>query len=247
MAIETWFPLAVYYEDLETPLEVKQRMLDHLAPALEQHLRNPSTGFAYTGDTRSEWQIHESDAFSWLRDRVEHHAVRFAKALGVNLAVMGFYFQRSWPVFTRQGEKVNLHSHPNASLSGVYFLSVGDMEKAGSLIFHNDSRQNALGVGFDTNNTRGITQWNAFNYAQAVYKPQEGRLVLFPAKQLHSVEPNQTDQIRISVSFDIALTCSRHADPGRHEFLQPPPEDWKEFRSQSAPAAYGPIGPARNR
>lgn len=245
MAIETWFPLAVYYEDLEPPPEVKQGMLDYLAPALEQYCRNPSTGFAYTGDTRSEWQLHEVEAFAWLRDQLERHALQFARSLGVNLAVIGFYFQRAWPVFTRQGERVNVHSHPNASLSSVYFLSVGDLEKSGNLVFHNDSRQNSLGVGFESNNTRGITHWNELNYNQAVYKPHEGRLVLFPARQIHSVEPNQSDLIRISVSFDIALTCSRHADPGRHEFLPPPPEDWTEFRSQAGPAPYGPLGPVR--
>jgi uncharacterized protein (TIGR02466 family) len=234
MAIEAWFPLAIYYEDLAPPLEIRERMLAHLAPFIAEHEATESRGFAWTGDIRGCWQLHKLEAFAWLRSQVERHAIRYARELGVNLAVMGFYFQRAWPVLSRKGEMVGPHSHPNASLSAVYFLRVpGDPEKAGRLQFHNEAGQNSLGRGFAADSTRGIAHWNPLNYQKVSYAPIEGRLVLFPSRQHHSVERNQDDVLRISISFDIALTCSRHADPGQHEFLAPPPEEWEEFTAQA--------------
>jgi uncharacterized protein (TIGR02466 family) len=233
MAIETWFPLAVYFEDLRPPPEVRRAMLAHLEPFVARHDATASTRFAWTGDTKSCWQIHRAEPFAWLRREVEHHTIAFARALGVNLSVVGFYFQRSWPVLSRPEEQVSRHSHPNASISAVYFLKTPrDPERAGRLVFHNVAEQNGLGIGFGTRDTRGISGWNPLNYQQARYLPLENRLLLFPSRQPHSVEPNHSDELRISLSFDVAVTCSRHADPGRHEFLSPPPEDWCEFGSR---------------
>jgi len=244
MAVETWFPLAVYYEDLGPSAEVKQEMLAYLNPLIEQYRKTESKGAAYTGDTRGAWQLHREKPFQWLRGRVEVHTIEFARKLGVNLGVIGFYFQRSWPVFSRKGEQVYRHCHPNATISGVYYLDVPPSEgEGGRLVFHNDSQQNSLGTGFGTDTTRGISQWNDLNYRDVLYKPIEGRLVLFPSKQPHSVEACRAEGLRISLSFDIALTCSRHADPGQHEFLAPPPGEWVEFSSQLQPDGNDPERP----
>jgi uncharacterized protein (TIGR02466 family) len=233
MKIETWFPLAVAFEDLQPPPEVRQRMLAWLEPFIASHATTTSDQYAWTGDRRSCWQIHRVEEFRWIRRQVERHTIEYARTLGVDLATIGFYFQRSWPVLSRTGEQVARHSHPNASLSAVYFLKTpADPSRAGRLQFHNEAEQSSLGKGFSGRDTRGISVWNEFNYTQASYLPVEGRLVLFPARQIHSVEANQSKELRISLAFDIALTCSRHADPGRHEFLTPPPEEWSEFSSQ---------------
>jgi uncharacterized protein (TIGR02466 family) len=241
MAIETWFPLAVYFEDLRPPAEVKRGMQTRLEPLIAQHEATASTGFAWTGDTRSFWQVHLAPEFAWLRSEVERHTIRYARELGVNLAAMGFYFQRSWPVFSRKSEQVARHSHPNASISAVYFLKAPTPPGSGGrLVFHNQAEQNGLGVGFGTRNTQGIASWNPLNFQSVHYAPVEDRLLLFPSRQHHSVEPNASPELRISVSFDVALTCSRHVNPGLHEFLAPPPEEWTEFDSQVEEDISGP-------
>ena len=170
-------------------------------------------------------------AFFWLRRQVEIHALNYARTLGANVAIMGFHFQRAWPVFSRTAEKVAPHTHPNANISAVYYLQVRDPEKSGHLVFLNEHEPNALGPDLSGNATAGIAGWNEFNCLKARYSPTEGRLVLFPASQPHSVEPNKSADVRIALSFDIAVTCSKHMDPGRHEFLSPPPAMWDEFQA----------------
>jgi uncharacterized protein (TIGR02466 family) len=228
--LETWFPLAVYYEDLQPDPETKARMLAYLEPWIAAHEADAREPVAWTGDRRGCWQIHREPAFDWLRREVERHVIEYARVLGVNLAVTGFYFQRSWPVLARPDEQVPRHAHANASISAVYYLKTpADADASGRLYFHNQAEQNALGNGFGLHDTRGIATWNELNYRDVGYPPVEDRLVLFPARQVHSVAANQSSELRISLSFDVAVTCSRHADPGQHEFLIPPPGEWTEF------------------
>ena len=42
-------------------------------------------------------------------------------------------------------------------------------------------------------------------WSQFVFEPKVGQCVIFPASQDHNVETNQTDEERISVSFNIVL------------------------------------------
>jgi uncharacterized protein (TIGR02466 family) len=42
------------------------------------------------------------------------------------------------------------------------------------------------------------------------YAPQPGRLVIFPSWIQHYVQPNLSDQDRISISFDVQLTKIDH-------------------------------------
>ena len=114
LQVETWFPLAVCYEDLPPPAEVKAGMLAHLQPLIDRHLSSEAGQFAWTGDKASCWQLHEVEAFRWIRSHVERRTLEFARILGVDLSVLGFYFQRTWPVLSRKGEQVSRHAHPNA-------------------------------------------------------------------------------------------------------------------------------------
>ena len=68
-----------------------------------------------------------------------------------------------------------------------------------------------------------------FNYEEGYYAPTEVKVLIF-SKQRHGVEANETGEMRISLSFDIVITSSEKADPGLHEFLSPPPSQWKKFQ-----------------
>jgi Putative 2OG-Fe(II) oxygenase len=54
-------------------------------------------------------------------------------------------------------------------------------------------------------------------------------LMLFPAMQRHEVTTNETEELRVSLSFDIVITAAAGAPAGAYEFLTPPPEQWQKF------------------
>ncbi|MEL6136504.1 MAG: TIGR02466 family protein [Cyanobacteria bacterium J06628_6] len=239
MPLDTWFPLAVYYEDLP---ESSQHQADLLA-AVEQ-LKSSSIAarnfpeMAWTGDLHGVEQIHTDSRFEWVVSQVETHTLRYLDELGLELSKIALYIQRAWPVVSQPQQEVGSHSHHTANISAVYYISVPEPggDEAGSLVFFDDARQNEVSPGLGIENTEIIAQWNFLNQDQAVYWPVEGRLMIFPSKQRHAVSLNHTDGVRVSLSFDIVLTAATGTVAGTYEFLMPPPAQWRQFR-QTQPSA----------
>lgn len=234
MPVDTWFPLAVYYEDLPDA-KAHREYLTTAILQLERdgYERRAFPEMAWTGDLHGAEQIHTDQRFSWIVDQVEIHTRRYLAALGLDLEPLQLYIQRAWPVVSRHRQEVGSHCHNTAHISAVYYVTVPNSgsDEAGSLVFLDDARLNEVCPGLGSDNTNIVTEWNYLNQDQAMYLPTEGRLILFPAKQRHGVTVNHTEGLRISLSFDIVLTARSGSAAGSYEFLTPPPTQWRPFGS----------------
>ena len=232
MPIDTWFPLAIYYEDLS---DAPQHKDDLLAAVLQlertatAHRNFPE--MAWTGDLHGVEQIHSDPRFSWIVKQIETHTVIYLTQLGFDLNQVELYIQRAWPVISRHQQEVGIHCHNTAHISAVYYVAVpaSGTDYAGCLTFLDDARMNEVSPGLGSENTNIITTWNDLNQDQALYLPTEGRLIIFPAKQRHGVTLNHSEAIRVSLSFDIVLTAAAGTAAGTYEFLTPPPTQWRRF------------------
>jgi len=246
MAIDVWFPLAIYYEDLaESALHNPALLarIDELRSASGE--RRTSETSSWTGDVHNVDRLHLDPAFDWLTEQVGYRVLDYLKLLGHDLAKTDVYIQRSWPVVAHRGQRVSRHAHHTAHLSAVYYVAAADDAAAGHIRFLNDYKPNELSAGIDSSMTGGYSESNALNYGSTIYRPIAGRLLLFPAKQTHEVEQNQTDQARISISFDLVITSRGNVEDGRHEFLMPPPSVWKRIgRSEPEMVARLGVAPA---
>jgi len=90
-----------------------------------------------------------------------------------------------------------LHIHPNSNFSGVYYLKIVD--KGGELVFY----KNDISSNYSQNNI--LFNNEEFN---DIYKitPQKNNFILFPSHLQHYVKPNETEESRISVSFNVGLS-----------------------------------------
>lgn len=235
MATETWFPLAIYLEDLSQAGEHRSKLLEAVL-SLEKTggSRRAYPQMAWTGDLHQVEQLHTDPKFAWICGQVETHTQIYLQELGLDLEQVDLYFQRSWPIVARRGEAVGSHRHPTAHVSAVYYIAVPvvadpETEDPGSLVFFDDARVNEICPGLGSENTQVMAEWTDLNLLQVVYPPVEGRLVIFPAKQRHEVTTNTCDQIRVSLSFDIAITARSGSGGGSYEFLPPPPDRWQRF------------------
>ena len=237
MPVDTWFPLAIYYEDLADATVYKKQLID-AAIQLEKdgHARRAFPEMAWTGDLHGAEQIHTDPRFAWIVKQVELHTLQYLQTLGLDLNQIDLYIQRAWPVISRHQQEVGAHCHNTAHISAVYYVSVPNSgsDEAGSLVFFDDLRPNEVSPGLGSENTNIIDTWNNLNQDQALYLPTEGRLILFPAKQRHGVTMNHTENLRISLSFDIVLTAKPGDVAGSYEFLPPPPQQWQRFRPNAA-------------
>jgi hypothetical protein len=88
------------------------------------------------------------------------------------------------------------HVHAGCHFSAVYYVKAP--ENCGNIVFTNPN----LGArmhGFDSiNNEKFRSQWSL--------KPEKGLFILFPSYIPHEVEPNQSDEERISASFNVEVT-----------------------------------------
>ena len=106
------------------------------------------------------------------------------------------YTTQSWLNFSKKGESHHNHFHPNSFLSGVLYIKADP---------------NYHYIKFSNNNYTTIfpynekTQWTDFNARTYDILVEKGKLLIFPSKLNHSVEPNTKDDLRISLSFNTWL------------------------------------------
>jgi uncharacterized protein (TIGR02466 family) len=232
MTIETWFPLAIYAEDLSDAALHQAAMLAAILDLeTNGYERRAYMDMAWTGDLHGVQQIHLDSRFAWIVAQVEQHTLAYLEALGVDISQVALFIQRAWPIVARQEQAVGDHVHNTAHVSAVYYVAVPDaaMGEPGSLVFLDDMRVNEVCPGLGSENTNIVDETNYFNQLQVAYPPVAGRLILFPAKQRHGVTPNETGDLRVSLSFDIVLTAAPGEAAGSHEFLMPPLQQWKAF------------------
>jgi len=87
------------------------------------------------------------------------------------------------------------HLHPNCHFSGVYYIKA--LENSGQIIF-NDPRTTSHMVM--PNRIKAKPSPDLWREVRV--DPVVGRIIIFPAWLWHCVEPNESNDIRISVSFN---------------------------------------------
>jgi uncharacterized protein (TIGR02466 family) len=83
------------------------------------------------------------------------------------------------------------HFHANVIFSGVYYAQVP--EGSGALVFQRPDKQQYFFVP---------KQYSEYTFEKRTVTPKDGSAVFFPAYLDHYVEPNTTNEERISVAFN---------------------------------------------
>ena len=87
------------------------------------------------------------------------------------------------------------HIHPNSLFSGVYYIKSNP--QAGRLKIYDPRPGAQINMPTRKPGDPGKDLWRDANI-----EPIPGRIIMFPAWLWHCVEPNKTNDIRISVSFN---------------------------------------------
>jgi uncharacterized protein (TIGR02466 family) len=185
--------------------------LNNALAALIRGLRDSEPNAAPGTSTRGGYQ---TDTNFLYRDDAAVRALQQLIYQGVQ-AYLPRYFQSNvltaptsvesrlwgWAVIMRPGDYNMPHVHPDAHVSGVYYVEVPELSPAeadeeqpgGSLVFH-DPRSHATMYHLkDRRHTHS-------------YLPAAGALVAFPSYHMHAVYPYRGPGERISVAFNARLT-----------------------------------------
>ena len=160
------------------------------------HEMNPLLAELAPGDAwQSDHQLHVLDEFSELVSSIMQSTrtiLKFLKVVSEEIELTG-----CWANVATRGASHALHCHPNNYLSGVYYVQTSP--GADTINFH-DPRPQA-GVLRPP-----VTELTSQNVDQVVVKVTNGTLLMFPAYLAHSVPPSQSDEPRISVSFNLMFS-----------------------------------------
>ena len=115
----------------------------------------------------------------------------------INVVNKDFIFTGCWANIKPHAGAHQAHTHPNNYLSGVYYVTAPP--KCGSIVFH-DPRNDPYIVA------PLVSGPNPFNSRFVNFEPKVGMCLLFPSWLMHSVEPNQSDSDRISISFNMMFS-----------------------------------------
>ena len=101
----------------------------------------------------------------------------------------------SWSSITNKYEFVTPHAHPAHMVVGVYYVKTS--ENCGDLLLHDARGANDFDVLYEKNKYGTLSHRSAYRYT-----PKAGELIIFPAYVIHSVEPNMSDETRISIGLN---------------------------------------------
>ncbi len=102
---------------------------------------------------------------------------------------------QAWVNISPPGASNQIHYHANCHFSGVYYISLKAPE-CGSIFFRDPRVASRMF-------TAPITQQTDFTAEEVRMRPEEGRIYVFPGWIEHGVEINESDQDRVSISFNV--------------------------------------------
>ena len=186
MIIEKFFPTLVYGKDVQ--LNNNQLAQDIV------NWSNRDKGVSKTNykGWHSTTDMHTKSEYSQLVTEL----MRMQKEIYDNEhidrhAILG----NMWANINPPGGMNQPHIHPNSLFSGVYYVK--SQPKAGRLKIYDPRPGVQLIMPTRKSGDPGRDMWRDANI-----EPIEGRIVMFPSWLWHAVEPNDSNELRISVSFN---------------------------------------------
>ena len=144
---------------------------------------------------QSDHGLHALEEFRNLVDLIDAAADDLLDYL--QISHQGMQITGCWANVSGPGARHGTHSHPNNFVSGVYYVRT--QEGADTINFHDPRPQ----VGIIR---PPVQQLSAENADMVVVKIKDGALLLFPAWLQHSVDPNRSQNTRISISFNLMFS-----------------------------------------
>jgi uncharacterized protein (TIGR02466 family) len=186
MPVEQWFPTPVYFHIFEdSDLFDIQTEIDQVLPLFETNLKSP-----WDDSVLSSFDYKQESNFlkytPILKNKIIEHIVNF-----INKDVsIKFVLNQSWINVCKKYGYQNYHSH-DSDISGVYYYNTNGND--GDIKFKTESKS------YQDSKLLSILDIPT----SIVYTPCVGKLILFPSFLQHAVLMNNTDNDRISISFNI--------------------------------------------
>jgi uncharacterized protein (TIGR02466 family) len=154
------------------------------------------------GGYQSPMTLTKDPAFAPLFEFVAQMGMK--AAFDMQFVNTDTYLTAAWVNFNDSRSAVNYDHVHQDTFSGVFYLKVPP--KSGKLVLTNPG-MNPLWQG-----AMLTDQKNKFNADKLRIEPTEGNILIWPSYLPHGVEPNDHDEERISISFNVICIPKEHVD-----------------------------------
>ena len=225
------FPTLVYQSNCPHHGEWKPLFEDALNNfGFQPESRDSSRHFA--GEYHGQILLHQHLPLRSFFDYLAGQVADYLRVLGMKPHFFDMNCLKTWFVCCDtaddEADAMLAHNHSCSDVSWVYYVDVA--ADCGPIRFHSGRQlgtslfQSAFHYDWQNENKSSIDRINTWNRDTYTIAPQPGDLLLFPGHQLHSIDANRSDTVRISVAGDIALTLKPEFKD--LEFGRTAPEHW---------------------
>ena len=189
MIIEHHFPTIIYIKDIPNALQLNQYLEQKIIQWSQQDKGEQKTN---AGGWHSKTDMNKKEEYNPLTKELFNMQDEIYQKEHLSLKpVLG----NMWANINYPGNFNRPHLHPNSLFSGVYFIKTP--QKSGNFMVY-DPRP---GVQMSMP-SRKKEQLQSELWREIHYEPVAGRCIMFPSWLWHEVKPNESNDIRISVSFN---------------------------------------------
>ena len=195
MITDYHFPTSVYINDLSNAVQLNQYLEQQIVKWSqidpEGKKRTNVNGWHSKTDMnlKEEYNVLTKELFAMQNEIFAKEFLTMKPALG-----------NMWANINYPGGYNRPHLHPNSLFSGVYWIKTP--VKSGNLMLY-DPRP-GVHTTMPNRNADGPKegQLPPELWREVHYEPIAGRIIMFPAWLWHEVRPNESNDTRISVSFN---------------------------------------------
>lgn len=193
MQINPAFPVPIYENTLNDNLI--QDEFNNLVTEIKSNNKfqlNPVSECQLLSDTTFTENLFDTGKLQYFKNvLIEniHNYIKMVVPEYVTNRSYDFKIDSSWLTLNLKNHYSHSHHHGDADISGVYYVKTNGND--GDLVFENPNRLISTSYLLNT--------WQESMH----YKPEIGKLILFPGWMVHRVEKNSSNDERISFSFNI--------------------------------------------
>ena len=189
MITEYHFPTQVYIKDISNAIQLNQYLEQKIIQWSQQ---NKGVSKTNAGGWLSETDMNKREEYNPLTKELFNMQEKIFKKEHLSLKpVLG----NMWANVNYPGCFNRPHIHPNSLFSGVYFIKTP--QQSGNLMVYDPRPGVQMAMP-----SRKKEQLQSELWREVHYEPIAGRCIMFPSWLWHEVKPNESNDIRISVSFN---------------------------------------------
>lgn len=166
-----------------------------------QHDKNPINTDITSDYLSQDFLTVDHPVVEWLKTCFNKSIIDYLKHSGLDYNVN--WGIQAWPNINRRGDYHNVHNHPHSYLSGTYYVTLPSQYDN---TLRNDTNPGAISF-YDPRAQANMLAIRGDAQVDAEYRvmPTAGMLLLWPSFLHHFVHPNLSDELRVSISFNVVL------------------------------------------